>query len=234
MDESSKKRGTLFVIGTPIGNLNDITLRAIEVLKGVDRVAAEDTRQTRRLLSRLHISKPMLSYHEFNEQKRGASIIRSLLEGTSIALVSDAGTPGISDPGYRLVRDAIQHDIAVVPIPGPSAILAALSASGLPTDSFVFEGFLEGRETRRRKQLERLKEEERTIILFESPHRVLKGLQAVLEILGNRPICLARELTKIHEELLRGDVAAVLENLKKRGRIKGEITLIIQGKGRKG
>ncbi|MGA1843267.1 MAG: 16S rRNA (cytidine(1402)-2'-O)-methyltransferase [bacterium] len=222
------------MIGTPIGNLNDITLRAVEVLKGVDRVAAEDTRHTRRLLSRLHISKPMVSYHEFNEQKRGASIIRSLLEGASIALVSDAGTPGISDPGYRLVREAIQHDIAVVPIPGPSAILAALSASGLPTDSFVFEGFLEARETRRRKQLERLKDEERTIILFESPHRVLKGLDAVLEILGNRPICLARELTKIHEELLRGDVAAVLENLKKRGRIKGEITLIIQGKGRKG
>lgn len=221
------------MIGTPIGNLNDITFRAVEVLKGVDRVAAEDTRKTRRLLSRLHISKPMVSYHEFNEQKRGASIIHSLLEGESIAIVSDAGTPGISDPGYRLVREAIHHDIAVVPIPGPSAILAALSASGLPTDSFVFEGFMEARENRRRKQLERLKEEERTIILFESPHRVLKGLEAILEVLGNRPICVARELTKVYEELLRGEVATVLENLKKRGRIRGEITLIIQGKGRK-
>jgi 16S rRNA (cytidine1402-2'-O)-methyltransferase len=227
------KNGKLFVISTPIGNLEDITFRAIEVLKSVDRIAAEDTRRTKLLLKRFNISKPLISYHDFNKQRRSTLILEYILKGESIGLVCDAGTPGISDPGYFLICKAIDHSIPIVPIPGPSAILTSLSVSGLPTDTFVFEGFLEARTSKRKKQLEQLKDEKRTIIMFESPHRILKSLEAILSILGNRQICIARELTKIYEEWIRGDVETVLSQLKKRKSIKGELTLIIRGKGKR-
>ena len=233
MDMHLEKTGKLFVISTPIGHLDDITYRAVEILKSVDRIAAEDTRRTKLLLKKYNIAKPLISYHDFNKEKRGPAIIQHILNGESIALVSDAGTPGVSDPGYRLIRNAIDECIPVIPIPGPSAILSGLSASGLPTDRFVFEGFMEGRGSRREKQIERLKEEERTIVMFESPHRILKSLESILNIMGNRQICVAREITKIYEEWIRGDVKEVLDQLKKRKGIKGEITLIIQGKGKR-
>lgn len=226
------KNGKLFVISTPIGNLEDITYRAIEVLKSVDRIAAEDTRRTKLLLKRFNISKPLVSYHDFNKQKRAELILQQILKGESIGLVCDAGTPGISDPGYFLIRKAIDHSIPVIPIPGPSAILTSLSASGLPTDTFVFEGFVEARASKRKKQLEQLKDEKRTIIMFETPHRILKSLEMILHILGNRQICIARELTKIYEEWIRGDVETVLSQLKERKGIRGELTLIIRGKGK--
>ena len=233
MDMPSEKIGKLFVISTPIGHLDDITFRAVEILKSVDRIAAEDTRRTKLLLKKYNIAKPLISYHDFNKEKRAPSIIQHILCGESIALVSDAGTPGVSDPGYRLIRNAIDECIPVIPIPGPSAILTGLSASGLPTDRFVFEGFMEARGSRREKQIEMLKEEERTIVMFESPYRILKSMEAILNIMGNRQICVARELTKIYEEWIRGDVKEVLDQLKKRKGIKGEITLIIQGKGKR-
>jgi 16S rRNA (cytidine1402-2'-O)-methyltransferase len=233
MDMPSEKTGKLFVISTPIGHLDDITYRAVGILRSVDRIAAEDTRRTKLLLKKYNITKPLISYHDFNKEKKAPSIIQHISRGESIALVSDAGTPGVSDPGYRLIRKAIDECIPVIPIPGPSAILAGLSASGLPTDSFVFEGFVEARGSRREKQIERLKDEERTIVMFESPYRILKSLETILNILGNRQICVARELTKIYEEWIRGDVKEVLDQLKKRKSVKGEITLIIQGKGKR-
>lgn len=233
MDLASKNTGKLFIIGTPIGNLEDITFRAVDVLKSVDRIAAEDTRRTKKLLNKFGISRPLTSYHDFNKQRIAIKIIKRLLSGESLALVSDAGTPGISDPGYYLIRLALDHSIPVIPVPGPSALLASLSVSGLPTDRFVFEGFVEGRHNKRNKQLEGLKDEERTIIMFESPYRLLKTLEAILNIIGNRQICIARELTKIHEELVRGDIETLLSVFKKRKSIKGEITLIIQGKGKR-
>jgi 16S rRNA (cytidine1402-2'-O)-methyltransferase len=233
MNTLLKKEGKLFVISTPIGNLEDITFRAIEILKSVDRIAAEDTRRTKLLLKRFNISKPLISYHDFNKQRRSAQILEYISRGESIGLVCDAGTPGISDPGYFLICQAIDHSIPIVPIPGPSAILTSLSVSGLPTDTFVFEGFLEARASKRKKQLEQLKDEKRTIIVFESPYRILKSLETILSILGNRQICIARELTKIYEEWMRGDVETVLCQLKKRKSIKGELTLIIRGKGKR-
>lgn len=233
MCKSSNKTGELFVIATPIGNLEDMTFRAVKVLKSVDLIAAEDTRRTKRLMNEFLISKPLSSYHDFNKKKMAPSIIKRLLNGESIALVSDAGTPGISDPGYYLIRLALDNDIPVVPIPGACAVPASLSVSGLATDRFVFEGFVEAKTTKRQKQLERLKDDERTIIMFESPYRLVQTLEAILNIIGNRQICVVRELTKIHEEFIRGDAETVLSIFKKRNRIKGEITLIIQGRGKR-
>lgn len=233
MDILSDKTGKLFVIATPIGNLEDITIRAINILNSVDLIVAEDTRRTKTLIKRYDISKPLDSYHDFNKQKKSPVIIKRLLNGESVALVSDAGTPGISDPGYYLIRLALDQSIPVVPIPGPSAAIASLSVSGLPTDRFVFEGFVEARSSKRQKQLENLKDEERTIIIFDSPLRVVKTLDAIMNTLGKRQICVARELTKIYEEWIRGDTETVLSILKGRNRIKGEITLIIQGKGKR-
>jgi 16S rRNA (cytidine1402-2'-O)-methyltransferase len=222
--------GTLYIVATPIGNLEDITTRAVRILREVDLIACEDTRQTRKLLDRYSIAKPLVSYHEHNEQARSAGLLRELEAGKNVALVSDAGTPLIADPGYRLVEQARQKGIAVSPIPGPSALLAALSASGLPTDSFSFHGFLPPKKGQRRKLLEELRPSEATLVFYEAPHRIVDALEDVAEILGPRPVVLARELTKIHEEFLRGTAADIREVLAKRASVKGEITVMI-GKG---
>ena len=222
--------GTLYIVATPIGNLEDITARAVRILGEVDLIACEDTRQTRKLLDRYNIAKPLVSYHEHNEQARSADLVRELEAGKNIALVSDAGTPLIADPGYRLVEQARNRGITVCPIPGPSALLAALSASGLPMDSFSFHGFLPQKRGQRRKFLEDLRASEATLVFYEAPHRILDALEDLAEILGPRPVVLARELTKIHEEFLRGTAAEVRETLEKRPSVKGEITLMI-GKG---
>jgi 16S rRNA (cytidine1402-2'-O)-methyltransferase len=222
--------GTLYIIATPIGNLEDISARAVRILGEVDLIACEDTRQTRKLLDRYGIAKPLVSYHEHNEQARSADLLSELEAGKNIALVSDAGTPLIADPGYRVVEQARNRGITVCPIPGPSALLAALSASGLPTDSFSFHGFLPPKRGQRRKLLEDLRPSEATLVFYEAPHRVLDALLDVEEILGQRPVVLARELTKIHEEFLRGTAAELRETLEKRPTVKGEITLMI-GKG---
>jgi 16S rRNA (cytidine1402-2'-O)-methyltransferase len=219
--------GILYVVATPIGNLDDITLRAIRILREVDRIACEDTRQTRKLLDRHGISKPLVSYHEHNEQARAEELLHELAAGKNIALVSDAGTPLIADPGYRLVAEARAQGIAVSPIPGPSAVLTALSASGLPTDAFFFGGFLPAKKTQRRKTLEEVKGYPATLVFYETPHRILEALDDIAEILGPRRVTLARELTKIHEEFLVGEPLELRAALAKRSSIKGEITLMI-------
>ena len=230
--QKEPKKGTLFVVSTPIGNLEDITLRALRILKEVDLIAAEDTRRTGLLLKHFGIETPLTSYFEGNELKKGEWLITRLKEGDRIALVSDAGTPGISDPGYRLVRLAIENGIPVIPIPGPSAIITALSVSGLPTDSFIFKGFLSHKSKKRRDQIQQLKKLRETLIFYESPHRIHQTLQDIFEILGDREMVLARELTKIYEEILRGKVSEVIRQIEDR-KLKGEITLVISGKKRR-
>src|SRR6266852_1549471 len=196
---------SLYLVGTPIGNLEDITLRALRVLKEVDVIACEDTRQTQKLLNHYAIATRTTSYHEHNEMTRSAELVKEMQEGASVALVTDAGMPGISDPGYRLIALAIRHRVPVVPIPGASAFLAALVASGLPTDSFRFSGFLPSKSGQRRKLLESIKNSPRTQVFYEAPHRVVESLEDVCEVLGeDRHIVVAREVTKIHEEFLRG------------------------------
>jgi 16S rRNA (cytidine1402-2'-O)-methyltransferase len=218
--------GCLYLVGTPIGNLEDITLRALRILREADRIAAEDTRHTQKLLQHYEISRPLVSYHEHNEMTRAPELLIALEQGAKIALVSDAGTPLVSDPGYRLVALCLRHQIPVVPIPGPSALLTALSASGLPNEEFLFAGFLPQRSGERRRAMERLRIEDRTIILYEAPHRVAECVSDAMEILGDRPSCLAREVTKLHEEFLRGRLSAIAASLKERP-ARGEITLII-------
>jgi 16S rRNA (cytidine1402-2'-O)-methyltransferase len=218
----------LYLVATPIGNLGDITLRALRVLKQADLIACEDTRQTQKLLNHYGITTRTTSYHEHNEMTRAAELIVELEQGARIALVTDAGMPGISDPGFRLISLAIRHRIPVVPVPGASAFLAALVASGLPTDSFRFSGFLPAKVGQRRQLLESIRESPRTQVFYEAPHRVKETLEDIVEILGaERHIVIAREVTKIHEEFLRGTASDVLETLKARGDIKGEITLLI-------
>jgi 16S rRNA (cytidine1402-2'-O)-methyltransferase len=219
--------GLLSVVATPIGNLEDITYRAVRVLGEADLIACEDTRQTRKLLDHYGIRKPAISYHEHNEAERTEDLVARLLGGAVIALVSDAGTPLVSDPGYRLVKTAIEAGIAVQTIPGPSAILAALAASGLPTDAFHFDGFLPPKPGQRAKAMEALADEHATLIFYEAPHRILEALDSVEQILGNRPVVVARELTKIHEEFLRGTAAEIRAQLASRDAVKGEITLLI-------
>lgn len=224
----------LYLVATPIGNLEDITLRALRILREeVSTIACEDTRQTQKLLEHYQIRKPLVSYHEHNETSRTAEILEMLARGDSVALLSDAGTPLISDPGYRLVAAAIDKGIAVVPLPGASAILPALAGSGLPSHTFRFIGFLPPKSGARRRALEDLQNESATVIAYESPHRILESLSDIAEVLGERPIVLARELTKIHEEFLRGTAADVVDQLKARGwekgSVKGEITLVIGG-----
>jgi 16S rRNA (cytidine1402-2'-O)-methyltransferase len=219
--------GRLYVVATPIGNLEDITYRAVRILGEVDLIACEDTRQTRKLLDHYGIQKPAISYHEHNETDRAEELAERLREGAAIALVSDAGAPLVSDPGYRLVRAAIERGIAVYPIPGPSAVVAALSASGLPTDSFRFAGFLPHKPGQRMKALEAIADELATVIFYEAPHRILESLEAVEQALGDRPVVVARELTKIHEEFLRGTAAELRAELASRESVKGEITLLI-------
>jgi 16S rRNA (cytidine1402-2'-O)-methyltransferase len=220
--------GTLYVVATPIGNLEDITLRALRVLKEVDLIAAEDTRHSQILLSHHGISTPLTSYHEHNEKSKARQLISRLQQGENIAVVSDSGTPAISDPGYRLVVEAARSGIRVIPIPGACALAAALSAGGLPTDRFVFEGFLSAKKQQRREQLRALSGETRTLIFYEAPHRVTETLRDLLEIFGNREIVLAREVTKIHEEFLRGRLTDMAQQIGDRD-IKGEITLLVAG-----
>jgi len=218
----------LYLVATPIGNLEDITLRAIRVLKQVDLIACEDTRQTQKLLNHYGIEKPTVSYHEHNEASRAAELVEKLAHGARIAIVTDAGTPGISDPGFRLVSLAIQRGVPVVPIPGPAAFVAALVASGLTFESFSFRGFLPVKSAARMRELEKIRHSAQTEIFYEAPHRIQQTLEEVVAVLGpERRIVVARELTKIHEEFLRGTAAQVLEALKARDGIKGEITLLI-------
>jgi len=218
----------LYLVATPIGNLEDITLRALRVLKEVDVIACEDTRQTQKLLNHYAITTRTTSYHEHNEMTRAAELVKEMQEGASVALVTDAGMPGISDPGYRLISLAIRHHLPVVPIPGASAFLAALVASGLPTDSFRFSGFLPAKSGQRRKLLESVKDSPRTQVFYEAPHRLLDTLADVVEVLGDdRDVVVAREVTKLHEEFLRGRAIEILGQLKARGDVKGEITLLI-------
>jgi 16S rRNA (cytidine1402-2'-O)-methyltransferase len=224
----------LYLVGTPIGNLEDITLRAVRVLKEADQIACEDTRQTQKLLNHYGISTRTVSYHEHNEMTRAPEIVLDLEGGARVALVTDAGTPGISDPGFRLISLAIRHHIQVVPIPGASAFLAALVASGLPTDSFRFSGFLPPKTGQRRLMLESIKASPRTQVFYEAPHRIKDAVEDAVEVLGKeRQLVIAREVTKIHEEFLRGRAGEILETLNARGDIKGEITLLI-GKAEEG
>ena len=225
-DSTNGSKGRLFVVGTPIGNLEDITLRAIRVLKEVDLIACEDTRRTQQLLNHYQIRTPTISYHEHNEMTRAPELVIKLTEGNNIALVSDAGMPVVSDPGFRLVHLAIRHAIPVVPVPGASAFVAALAASGLPVDKFRFLGFLPSRKAARRRALEEHKSATRTLVFYEAPHRVLEMLRDVRDILGDRDVVLAREVTKVHEEFWRGTVSALLERAKGKA-IKGEITLLV-------
>jgi len=223
---NSAAAGCLYLVGTPIGNLEDITLRALRILKEVDQIACEDTRHTQKLLTHYDIHKPLVSYHEHNELTRAPELVVALEQGAKIALVSDAGMPLVSDPGHRLVTLCLRHRIPVVPIPGPSALLASLSASGLPNEEFLFVGFLPARSGERRRALERLRIEDRTIILYEAPHRVAECVADAREVLGNRSACIAREVTKLHEEFRRGKLSELSASLEERP-ARGEITLLI-------
>jgi len=218
--------GCLYIVATPIGNLEDITLRALRVLREADVIACEDTRQTMKLLAHFEISKRLVSYHEHNEITRAPEIVIELEQGAKVALVSDAGTPAISDPGFRLVSLCLRHGIVVVPIPGPSAFVAALAASGMPIEEFTFAGFLPSRPTARRKALRALANEPRTVALYEAPHRLLDSLEDALEILGNRPAVIAREVTKAFEEFQRGHIEDLVEAVRKKAP-RGEITLLL-------
>jgi len=220
--------GTLYIVATPIGNLEDITLRAIRLLKEVGLIAAEDTRHTRKLLNAFDVQTPLVSLHEHNEEKRSLSLILKMKDGLSVAYVSDAGTPGLSDPGFRLIRAALANEISVVPVPGVSAVITALSASGLPMNRFLFQGFLPAKAARRRQQLADLATETGTLVFFESPNRLLQALHDVSDIMGNREVVICRELTKIYESFIRGPVLEAIRELEGR-RIKGEITLLVSG-----
>ena len=226
--DANPTEGVLYIVSTPIGNLEDITLRALRVLKEVNLIAAEDTRHTRRLLAHYEIGTPTTSYFEGNQIQKGEKLVARLKAGESIALVSDAGTPTISDPGYRLLIQCIEADIPIIPIPGPSACIAAASVAGLPLHNFTFEGFLSPKSGRRKRQLADLREERRTLIFYESPHRIIVFLQDVLEIFGDRQVSVARELTKKFEEVFRGKVTQAIEKFQETSP-RGEFTVIIAG-----
>ncbi|HWF92902.1 MAG TPA: 16S rRNA (cytidine(1402)-2'-O)-methyltransferase [Terriglobales bacterium] len=218
----------LYVVATPIGNLEDITLRALRVLKEVDLIACEDTRHTQKLLNHYGISTSTISYYEQNEASRAEELVKELNAAKRIALVTDAGMPGISDPGFRLISRAVEQGIKVIPLPGASAVISALAASGLPTDSFQFHGFLPSKSGQRRKMFENIRASSQTNIFYEAPHRLKEAVEDIVAVLeGARPIVIARELTKVHEEFLRGPASEILKKLSSRGEIKGEITLLI-------
>jgi 16S rRNA (cytidine1402-2'-O)-methyltransferase len=220
--------GTLYVVSTPIGNLEDITLRALRILKEVSIIAAEDTRHTQKLLSHFDIHTTLTSYHDFNKEEKTPVLLSKMAEGASIAIVADAGTPTLSDPGFYLIREAIRAGLPVSPIPGPAAAIAALAVSGLPPDRFVFEGFLPKKKGARARRLEQLKPDPRTLIFYESPFRIVGLLEEIKTILGDRPVVVAREMTKMFEEFIRGTVTKVLEKIGKKT-VKGEITLVVGG-----
>jgi len=221
-------QGKIYIVSTPIGNMEDITLRALKVLREVGLIAAESREHTRKLCTYYTIKTPITAYNSHNQHYKGRVLLEKVKSGLDIALVSDAGTPGLSDPGSRLVREAIDNHIRLVPIPGVSASLAALSVSGLPTNRFIFVGFLSNKKGRRRKELEGLKREVRTMIFFESPHRLIKMLTDMYEILGNRDIVLAKEMTKIFEEVKKGSVSKILSSFEDE-RVRGEYTIIVEG-----
>ncbi|HEU5360589.1 MAG TPA: 16S rRNA (cytidine(1402)-2'-O)-methyltransferase [Candidatus Deferrimicrobiaceae bacterium] len=221
--------GTLYIVATPLGNLEDITLRAIRVLKEVAVIACEDTRRTVKILNRYEIRTPLFIFHEYNKVRAGVSILRRLRDGESVALVSDAGTPAISDPGYELVREAIAAGVRIEVVPGPSALVASLVVSGLPTDHFTFEGFLPVRREKRRKAMQALVPETRTMIFYEAPQRLADFLREAAEIFGERRACVVRELTKIHEEILRGTLPELSAEFSRRESVLGEITIVVGG-----
>ena len=222
------KKGVLYVVATPIGNLEDISMRALRVMKEADIIVAEDTRRTKAMLNAFQISTPLISLHEHNEKEKSALIIEKINTGKDIVYVTDAGTPCISDPGCFLISKAHDSNIKVIPVPGPSAVITALSVSGFTADCFVFCGFLPSRENDRKKYLKALKNEERTIVFYESPVRIMASLNDLRDILGNREIVLAREITKKFEEIRKGDISAIIDELTDR-KIKGEITIVIKG-----
>jgi len=225
-DREDNMKGKLYLVATPIGNLEDITLRALRILKEVDLIAAEDTRHTLGLLNHFEISKPLISYYKQNEKTKSEILIQKLLEGKNIAIVSDAGTPGISDPGEEIVKVAIENEIEIIPIPGACAFVNALIASGLSSKEFAFIGFLSAIKKEKKEKLEEIKYETRTLILYEAPHKLKGTLEAIFEILGDRKIVLARELTKIHEEFIRDSVSNILNKIDE---IKGEFVILIEG-----
>ena len=224
----NKTEGILYICGTPIGNLEDITLRALKILKKVKLIAAEDTRHTKKLLNHYQINTKVSSYYEYNKFKKALHLVEILKNGQDIALVSDAGMPGISDPGYVLVNLALKNNIRIIPVPGVSALITALVVSGLPTNKFVFEGFLPRKIKERKRYFKSIKNEERTVIFYETPHRLKRALKDMLEIWGERKIVIARELTKMYEEVIRGKLSQVLTEISTK-EMKGEITLIVQG-----
>jgi len=219
-------KGKIYLVATPIGNLEDITLRALKILKEVDFIAAEDTRHTLKLLNHFNISKPLISYYKEKEKVKSDILIKKVVEGKNVAIVSDAGTPGISDPGEEIVKNALNHGIEIVPVPGACAFINALICSGIPSKEFCFIGFLSSIKKDKKDKLEEIKYETKTIILYESPHRLKATLETMLEILGDRNIVLAREITKIHEEFIRGKISEVLNNVLE---VRGEFVIIIEG-----
>ncbi len=223
------KKGKLYIVATPIGNKDDITLRAVKVLGEVDLIAAEDTRKTGKLLASHKIKNNLISCHEHNETRRAPGLINKLEKGMSIALVSDAGTPSVSDPGYRLINEAIAKNIRIIPVPGVSAAITALSVAGLATDSFIFIGFTAKKKEKRQKQIEKLADENKTIIFYESPRRILSFLDEIIETMGDRHAVLAREMTKHYEEFIRGLLSEIRKNLEERPAVKGELTLLVAG-----
>ncbi|HZR29292.1 MAG TPA: 16S rRNA (cytidine(1402)-2'-O)-methyltransferase [Terriglobales bacterium] len=227
MADHSKNTGAIYLVATPIGNLEDITLRALRILKEADLIACEDTRQTQKLLNHFGITTQTISYHEHNEAARARELVERAQQGRSIAIVSDAGMPGISDPGYRVVLQALEQGVPVIPVPGASALVASLAASGLPTDSFRFHGFLPPKQGQRQRALEQIRDSSQTEVFYEAPHRLAETLQDVRDVLGpSRPVVVAREITKLHEEFLRGRAEEVLQQLQKK-EVRGEITLLI-------
>jgi 16S rRNA (cytidine1402-2'-O)-methyltransferase len=227
---STNLRASLFVVATPIGNLEDITFRAVRILSEADLIAAEDTRKTKILLNRYNINTPMTSYHKFNIKSKTARLIDLLKQGQKIALVSDAGMPGVSDPGYELIRESVNQNIRVEPVPGPSAAITALAVSGLPTEKFVFEGFLPKKPGKKAKKLKELKKEKGSIIIYESPYRLVRTLEDIQGIMGERRVAVCRELTKKFEEIVRGKAGDVIEKFKKK-KPKGEVVVVVEGSG---
>lgn len=222
-------KGKIFLVPTPIGNMGDITGRALEILNQVDIIACEDTRHSGRFLKKFNISKKLISYHDFNESSQALKLKEAVEKGSSIAVITDAGSPGISDPAYRIVRMAIENDIELSALPGANAIIPALTASGLPTDRFFFEGFLPNKSTARKNRLRKLKDYEHTLVFYESPHRIVKCIADINEILGDRVICLSREISKKFEEHIRGTASEVLNKISLKP-IKGEIVVVVNGK----
>lgn len=229
MTYSEKPAGTLYIVATPIGNLDDISFRALEILKSVDYIASEDTRVSGKLLSKYDISTRRISYFDHNENLKAPKIVQDLLEGKSVALITDAGTPLISDPGYRLVSLAVENNIDITPIPGPSSVIAALSVSGFPAHNFCFEGYPPRTAGKMKRFFENLKEEHRTIVFFETTHRIVKCLKAMVEIMGEREIFIGRELTKKFEEKIRGNASEILQRIENKP-LKGELVIVIRGK----